>query len=531
MQAKFVLLFSINITINNNVMTKNKEYSSKSNLISTTDTQSYIISANKDFCDVAKFSLDELKGQPHNLVRHEDMPKQVFKQLWEYLHNGKSWMGLVKNNCKGGDEHYWVSAFVTPIQDQDGKTIEYQSVRMQPNDEQLKRAELLYAKLKKNKKISLFRLQWHVVSVFLWSLMFLLSMVAAIYSMSFIEGMGCLLSAIGIGTAIAQRKRFGALRKASRDIYQNELMEKVYSGHLDDYSQVEQALQMKNSEVRAISARSFESVSAINIEAKKDAAELMAVNQDLSNQHLNTETMAAAIEELTHSLSDVSSGASKVSELSSDALVLSQDGMRKISETEENIISLNNELKDAEKIIIDLARNSEDMTKILDVIIGISEQINLLALNAAIEAARAGEAGRGFAVVADEVRGLALKTKQSTHEINLMINNLTQSSNKAVEIVSSGGSLSELCLASSKDTTHALEGITKAIQDVSSRALEISGFVSEQVLVTNEVSLNIVDIRDNSNRSMQRSDNMVARSESLSVSTESLKMLMKQFLN
>ncbi|WP_439899337.1 methyl-accepting chemotaxis protein [Photobacterium kishitanii] len=58
-----------------------------------------------------------------------------------------------------------------------------------------------------------------------------------------------------------------------------------------------------------------------------------------------------------------------------------------------------------------------------------------------------GEAGRGFAVVADEVRGLALKTKQSTHEINLMINNLTQSSNKAVEIVSSGGSLSELCFS------------------------------------------------------------------------------------
>ncbi|MFA0045104.1 PAS domain S-box protein, partial [Vibrio sp. 10N.261.51.A1] len=69
-------------------MTTNRNFSSKSNLISTTDTQSYITSANKDFCDVAGFTLDEMKGKPHNLVRHDDMPKQAFKQLWDYVQSG-----------------------------------------------------------------------------------------------------------------------------------------------------------------------------------------------------------------------------------------------------------------------------------------------------------------------------------------------------------------------------------------------------------------------------------------------------------
>lgn len=473
-------------------MTRNKNYSTKSNLISTTDPKGHIKSANKDFCDISGFDFDDIKNKPHNIVRHKDMPKQAFNQLWKYLNHGNSWMGLIKNNCKGGSEHYWVSAFVTPIKDNNGKTIEYQSVRTKPTNEQIKRAESLYSKLNLNKNIFLFRFEWHFLSIFLWFGIFIFSMFSTIHSISSIDIGLCLLSTIGIGTSIAQRKRFKTLKRAADNIYKNNLMEKIYTGYLDDYSQIEQALNMKNSEVRAVSARSFESVSSINKAAKKDVVELMEINKNLTNQHLNTETMASAIEELTHSLSDVSNEVSKVSELAGNALILSKNGIQKIVETESNIVNLNNELKIAEKIITNLAENSVGMIKILDVIIGISEQINLLALNAAIEAARAGDAGRGFAVVADEVRKLALKTKQSTNEINLMIDSLNISSNKAVEIISSGASLSKLCLISSNDTTKALDGITKAIQDVSSRALEISGFVAEQVLVTNELSLNIL---------------------------------------
>ncbi len=74
----------------------NKHYSERANLISTTNPDSIITYANDEFCDIAGFSQQELVGNPHNMVRHPDMPKQAFAQLWQYLRSGKSWMGLVK---------------------------------------------------------------------------------------------------------------------------------------------------------------------------------------------------------------------------------------------------------------------------------------------------------------------------------------------------------------------------------------------------------------------------------------------------
>lgn len=93
---------------------QNKNYPKDANLISTTDTSSKITYANNTFCEVAEYNEEELIGHPHNMVRHKDMPKAAFAQLWQYIKSGKSWMGLVKNQCKGGG-YYWVSAFVTPI--------------------------------------------------------------------------------------------------------------------------------------------------------------------------------------------------------------------------------------------------------------------------------------------------------------------------------------------------------------------------------------------------------------------------------
>lgn len=110
--------------------TNNKEvkFSDSDILLSTTDLDSYITYANQEFCNISGFTLAEMVNQPHNLVRHSDMPKLAFADLWQHLHNGRSWMGPVKNRCKDGS-YYWVNAFVTPIKDASGQTVEYQSVR------------------------------------------------------------------------------------------------------------------------------------------------------------------------------------------------------------------------------------------------------------------------------------------------------------------------------------------------------------------------------------------------------------------
>lgn len=137
---------------------KRVKFSEEDSLISTTTAESHITYYNDDFSRVAGYEKGELLDKPHNIIRHEDMPKAAFGQLWEYIQSGKSWMGIVKNKCKGSG-YYWVSAFVTPIIGEDGKVKEYQSVRTQPSDEQISRAAKLYKRLKKG-NAPIRRIRW-----------------------------------------------------------------------------------------------------------------------------------------------------------------------------------------------------------------------------------------------------------------------------------------------------------------------------------------------------------------------------------
>lgn len=115
-------------------------------LISTTDLSSRITYCNDAFVAISGFTREELIGQPHNLVRHPDMPPAVFAHMWETIKEGKPWMGVVKNRAKNGD-FYWVSAYVTAIYE-DGRISGYESVRSLPSRDQVQRASALYQRLR-----------------------------------------------------------------------------------------------------------------------------------------------------------------------------------------------------------------------------------------------------------------------------------------------------------------------------------------------------------------------------------------------
>jgi aerotaxis receptor len=99
---------------NQPVTQKEFVFDSKATLMSTTDENSYITYANDAFINVSGFTADEIKGQPHNLVRHPDMPKEAFADMWSTLRQGEPWSALVKNRRKNGD-HYWVRANAIPV--------------------------------------------------------------------------------------------------------------------------------------------------------------------------------------------------------------------------------------------------------------------------------------------------------------------------------------------------------------------------------------------------------------------------------
>ncbi len=117
--------------------------------MSVTDPQSRITYANEAFISVSGFAADEIVGQPHNMVRHPDMPPAAFGDMWATLKAGESWTGLVKNRRKNGD-HYWVRANATPVMRR-GQPVGFMSVRTKPSREEVAGAEQLYAAMREGR--------------------------------------------------------------------------------------------------------------------------------------------------------------------------------------------------------------------------------------------------------------------------------------------------------------------------------------------------------------------------------------------
>lgn len=119
-------------------------------LISYTNAKGQITRANEPFVELSGFTHQELMGQPHNIVRHPDMPPEAFRDMWDTIKKGRPWTGLVKNRRKNGD-HYWVRAYASPLADGSG----YVSVRVAPSRQEISAAESLYAKMQTNDSIKL----------------------------------------------------------------------------------------------------------------------------------------------------------------------------------------------------------------------------------------------------------------------------------------------------------------------------------------------------------------------------------------
>ncbi len=116
-------------------------------LVSQTDEKGRILFANDDFCKIAGYTIEELIGKPHNIVRHPDMPKAAFKELWETIKSNKIWTGYVKNKTKSGG-FYWVFATVYPMYDETKRQKRYLSCRRKPSRSEIETVEALYKTLR-----------------------------------------------------------------------------------------------------------------------------------------------------------------------------------------------------------------------------------------------------------------------------------------------------------------------------------------------------------------------------------------------
>ena len=249
----------------------------------------------------------------------------------------------------------------------------------------------------------------------------------------------------------------------------------------------------------------------------------------LTQQNNEIEQAATAVNEMTSAVEEVARNAVSTSEASKNATASAGDGRDLVLETVSAIERMSGDVQSTATLIGNLAAESRDIGKVLDVIRGLADQTNLLALNAAIEAARAGEAGRGFAVVADEVRALAHRTQQSTSEIERMIGSIQGGTEQAVDSMRNSTERAESTLNIAKGAGLALDTINTAIVEINERNLVIASAAEEQAQVAREVDRNLVNIRDLSVQSATAASQTSSASNELSRLAVDLNSMVSRF--
>ena len=483
----------INLPITN----RDREVRKSQNILSTTDLKGAITYINRDFIEISGFEEDELIGQNHNVIRHPDMPPAAFEDLWSKVKSGEPWMGIVKNRCKNGD-HYWVDAFVMPIQ-QDGSVVEYQSVRYRAEPEWVKRAEPIYKNLLEGKgfRTGLVSRLSLTGKLMIGNLVALLpaAVTALIPALSGFSASGFVVTALLV--VVVNKLLMGPFRlivRRAKKAFDQPVMRRIYTGRDDEVGQVLLALKMYESQINAIVGRLTDTTQKINDVAVINAQTSEQASQGVAAQQSELTQVATAMTEMVATVQEIARNASLAAESTLVGQKETGNGKEVVENTITAINSLATEVQEAAEVIQKLSANSLEIAKILEVIKGIAEQTNLLALNAAIEAARAGENGRGFAVVADEVRTLASRTTESAREIEEMIELLQNGSKQAVHVMGESREKAESSVDLAVKAGQALEAISGAIDAITDMNHQIATASEEQSAVADEINKNIVNI-------------------------------------
>lgn len=518
----------------NNLPITQREYAfpDQQRLISTTDLKGQITYCNDIFAQVSGFERSELIGAPHNLIRHPDVPAAAFAHMWATLKDGRPWMGIVKNRRKNGD-HYWVNAYVTPILDMQRQVTGYESVRTKPTPEQIKRAEALYSRLNAGKRGVPLRDTW-MPFVVGW-LPFILTSLIGFAVGAWLDHAWALVLAVGLSIPLGLAGRHWQMRGTNRLVRLAEqslsdpLIAQMYTDSSGAEARLEMAMLSEHARLKTCLTRLQDSAVQLQQQAMRADELAHSCSGGLARQQHETEQVATAINQMAATTQEVAGNVALTASATEQASRLTSQGRETSAQTRKAIELLANTVSAAGDAVTELARNSDEIGTVVDVIKGIADQTNLLALNAAIEAARAGESGRGFAVVADEVRQLAQRTAAATGQIHQLIETLQSQARQAVEATAQGKAQASVGVEQVKEADQALAGIGAAVESVIDMATQIASATEQQSAVADEISRNVSNIARLADQTLGDAQSTALLSEDLAATAQAQNELVQRF--
>ncbi|KNC91418.1 PAS domain-containing methyl-accepting chemotaxis protein [Trabulsiella odontotermitis] len=464
------------------VSQRNTPLDDDTTLMSTTDLQSYITHANDTFVHVSGYRLEELTGQPHNKVRHPDMPKAAFADMWYTLQQGEPWSGIVKNRCKNGD-HYWVRANAVPMV-RNGKTTGYMSIRTKATDQEIAAVEPLYAALnagRSNKriykglvvhkrwwgKLPAMPLRWRVRSLMtaLFVMMTAALLLTHAHWSTLLVGMLTML----VGNLFLEWHIVRPVENVARQALNVATGERNSVEHLNRSDELGLTLRAVG-QLGLMCRWLIHDVSSQVASVHHGSDTLAKGNDDLNTRTrqtvVNVQQTVATMSQMAASVqsnSETAVAADKLSSSASSAATQGGQAMQTVVKTMDEIADSTQRIGSITKLINDIAF-----------------QTNILALNAAVEAARAGEQGKGFAVVAGEVRHLASRSATAANDIRKLIDASASKVQSGAQQVHAAG--------------RTMDDIVEQVQNVTELIGQISLSTSEQAAGLNDLTRAVAEL-------------------------------------
>ncbi|KLW09126.1 methyl-accepting chemotaxis protein [Enterobacter hormaechei] len=455
-------------------------------LMSTTDLHSYMTHTNDTFVQVSGFTLQELLGQPHNIVRHPDMPKAAFADMWYTLQKGEPWSGIVKNRRKNGD-HYWVRANAVPMV-RNGQMTGYMSIRTRATEDEVVAVEPLYKALNEGRskkrihkglvvrkgwlgKLPAMPLRWRVRSV-----MAVLFAVMAATLVASAAGRASLVAAAVVmllGTLVFEQQIVRPVENVARQALRVATGERNSVQHLSRSDELGLTLRAVG-QLGLMCRWLINDVSSQVVSVRDGSDRLAQGNEDLNDRTrqtvANVQQTVATMNQMAASVQSNSETAAEVDKLSMAASSAATQG--------------GTVMQTVVKTMDDIADSTQRIGSITSLINDIAFQTNILALNAAVEAARAGEQGKGFAVVAGEVRHLASRSANAANDIRKLIDASASKVQSGADQVHAAGRTMDDIVEQVKNVTQLIAQISHATSEQATGLTELTRAVAELDSIT-----------------------------------------------